>query len=98
MTVRQLVRRGERRLVVDIRYRNPAGTRARYSHDAEVQTLHAARAEERRRLALLATTGSPYGVLSEHGQPVVEEPEAEPEAPAGPLFSKVAEEYMAAYA
>ncbi len=98
MAVRTVTRRGERRLIVDIRFRNSDGTRARYRHDAEVQTLQAARAEERRRLARLATTGSPYGVLSEHGQPVIEEPEAEPEAPAGPLFSKVAEEYMAAYA
>ena len=60
MPVRVVTRRDERRLIVDIRYRNPDGTRARYRHDAEVQTLSAARAEDRRRLGLLATTGSAW--------------------------------------
>ncbi len=99
MAVRTVTRRGERRLIVDIRFRNPDGTRARYRHDAEVQTLQAARAEERRRLALLATTGSPYGVLSPNGTPIVEENEAEAaEADAAPLFRDVAKDYMADYA
>jgi integrase len=86
-------------LVVDIQYRDSNGRRARYRHDAEVQTLQAARAEDRRRLALLATTGSPYGVLSPDGEPVVEEPDDEPEtANDAPLFEDVAKEYMADYA
>jgi integrase len=59
MTVRTEVRRGGRRYVIDIPYTKPDGTRARFRHDAEVQNLAAARAEERRRLALLASTGSP---------------------------------------
>jgi integrase len=101
MAVRIVDRRGERRLFIDIRYRNPDGTRARYRHDAEVQNLQAARAEDRRRLALLATTGSPYGVLAPNGAPPVTEPREpgpEPEAPAAPLFRDVAKEYMTAYA
>ncbi len=98
MAVRIVIRRDERRLLVDIRYRNPDGTRARYRHDAEVQTLQAARAEDRRRLALLATIGSPHGVLAPSGAPIIEPPESEPEADAGPLFRDVAKEYMAAYA
>jgi hypothetical protein len=40
MAVRTVTRRGERRLIVDIRFRNSDGTRARYRHDAEVQTLY----------------------------------------------------------
>ena len=98
MPVRVETRRGERHLVVDIRYRNPDGTRARYRHDAEVQTLSAARAEDRRRLGLLATTGSPYGVLSPNGAVANAEDNDEPEPPAAPLFKDVAKEYMADYA
>jgi len=100
MTVRVVTRRDQRRLVVDIHYRNSDGRTVRYRHDAEVQTLQAARAEDRRRLTRLATTGTPYGVLSEDGVPVVAEPEPEPEPEpdAGPLFREVAKEYMAAYA
>lgn len=60
MAVRTVMRRGARHLVVDIVFRNPDGTPGRYRHDAEVQTLTAARAEERRRLAALAATGSPH--------------------------------------
>jgi integrase len=100
MTVRTVTRRGQRRLVVDICYRNSDGTLARYRHDAEVQTLQAARAEERRRLGLLATTGSPYGTLPGDSPPVVDEAD-EPDATApltAPLFRDVAKEYMAAYA
>jgi len=99
MPVRVVTRRDERHLVVDIRYRNPDGTRARYRHDAEVQTLSAARAEDRRRLGLLATIGSPYGVLSPNGALVASaEDDDEPEVPPAPLFKEVAKEYMADYA
>ena len=59
MAVRSVTRRGERRLVIDIPYLTPSGEKARFRRDAEVQTLLSARAEERRRLALLAATGSP---------------------------------------
>ncbi|UJR83634.1 tyrosine-type recombinase/integrase [Sandaracinus amylolyticus] len=60
MPVRSVMRRGKRRLFVDIRYTNREGKLDRFRRDAEVQTLAAARAEERRRLALIASTGSPY--------------------------------------
>jgi len=39
MTVRTEVRRGQRVLIIDIRYRRRDGTKGRYRHDAEVQTL-----------------------------------------------------------
>jgi hypothetical protein len=67
MTVRTEVRRGQRVLIVDIRYRRPDGTKGRYRHDAEVQTLAAARAEDRRRLAALTLTGSPAGRIDGDG-------------------------------
>lgn len=58
--VRAVKRRGERRWIIDIRFRKVDGTKGRYRHDAEVQTKAAATAEDRRRLASLALTGSPY--------------------------------------
>lgn len=65
--VRKVLRRGKRVLVIDIRYRIPAGPNkgkpARYRRDAEVQTWESARAEFKRRLAALATTGSPYEIV-----------------------------------
>ena len=60
MTIRVLKRRGKRRLVLDIPYKDTSGHRTRYRRDAEVQTMAAARDEERRRLAALARTGSPF--------------------------------------
>jgi integrase len=92
MAVRIVKRRGERRLVIDIVYRNPDGSLARYRHDADVQTLAAARAEERRRLALLATAGSPTGA------PVAQGPAlAKAKAPV-PTFETVSNEYLGSYA
>ena len=60
MTVRIEVRRGTRRYVIDIRYTNNAGTKARFRQDAEVQTQPAARAEDQRRMMLVAKTGLPF--------------------------------------
>jgi hypothetical protein len=60
MTVRKETRRGEPRLVIDINYTKRDGSRGRYRKDAQVQTLTAARAEDRRLLALLAQHGEPY--------------------------------------
>ncbi|MBZ0116976.1 MAG: tyrosine-type recombinase/integrase [Sandaracinaceae bacterium] len=76
MTVRSVTRRGKRRLVIDIPYLTPSGKKARFRRDAEVQTLAAARAEDRRRLMLLATTGSPIegGDVPPRDEPVVESP------------------------
>lgn len=60
MAVRTEVRRGKRRYIIDIRYTNATGARLRFRQDAEVQTLAAARAEDTRRLGMLATTGVPF--------------------------------------
>lgn len=60
MAVRIEERRGKRRYVIDIRYTNAAGGRDRFRQDAGVQTLAAARAEDLRRLGLLASTGRPF--------------------------------------
>jgi integrase len=53
-------RRGETRLVVDITWKKKDGTQGRYRHDAEVQTMAAARAEQRRVLANIAQYGDAY--------------------------------------
>lgn len=95
MAVRTVKRRGQRRLVLDIPYRKPDGTKARYRHDAEVQTLAAARAEERRRLAALAATGSPYELAP--GAVPLPEP-ARPSPSTVPVFSVVAEQYLTDFA
>ena len=60
MTIRKVTRRGETRLVLDIHYRKPDGTPGRYRKDAQVQTMAAARAEERRLLALIVQHGEPH--------------------------------------
>jgi len=56
MTVRREIRGAEPRVVIDIPYRQN-GRKRRYRRDAQVQTMAAARAEERRLLAELAETG-----------------------------------------
>jgi integrase len=58
--IRKVDRRGQRILVIDIRYRKPDGSKGRYRHDAQVQTIAAATAEERRLLANIAQHGEPY--------------------------------------
>ncbi len=58
--IRKEERRGQRFLVIDIRYKKRDGTRARYRHDAEVQTVAGATAEERRILANIAQHGEPF--------------------------------------
>ena len=93
MAVRTVTRRGQRRLVIDFSYRKPDGSKGRYRHDAEVQTLAAARAEERRRLAALASTGSPFEVID----PIAREQVVPAPAATGPTFAEVVEKYEAAY-
>jgi integrase len=96
MTVRAVVRRGKRILVIDIRFRDKSGGKARYRHDAEVQTRAAATAEDRRRLAALAVTGSPYEVA---GPVAVEQVAAQAVAvSSAPTFAVTAADYLAAYA
>jgi integrase len=60
MTIRKVQRRGETRLVVDITWKKNDGAQGRYRHDAEVQTMAAARAEERRILATLGQHGDAF--------------------------------------
>ena len=57
MTVRTVTRRGERRQVIDIPYKDASGRPQRYRRDAQVQTRLAALAEERRLLARLGQSG-----------------------------------------
>lgn len=107
MAVRTVTRRGARRLVIDIAFRHPDGTKGRYRHDAEVQTLAAARAEERRRLAALAATGSPYerppGIdaaapPTSSPAPLVTSSAPKAEEPTLPAFAEVVKRYRAEFA
>lgn len=91
MTVRTVVRRGERRLVIDILYTNQDGTSGRHRKDAEVQTLAAARGEERRRLAELATMGRPVA------DPVVN-PSDEKKPEQTVTFAEASKKFLALYA
>lgn len=58
--IRKIQRRGETRLFIDISYKKPDGTRARLRKDAQIQTMSAARAEERRILVTIGQYGEPY--------------------------------------
>lgn len=57
MTVRKTTRGGQPFLVIDILYRTSDGQKRRYRRDAQVQTMIAARAEERRLITELGTVG-----------------------------------------
>ena len=92
MTVRIVKRRGKRRLVLEIVYAKPDGSQGRIRRDAEVKMLAAARAEERRRLALLVSTGSPAG----RGENPKEERPPKPKA--RPVFKEIAAEYLRSFA
>lgn len=61
MTIRKANRAGKRVLVVDITWKKADGTKGRYRRDAQVQTMAAATAEERRYLANIATHDNPHG-------------------------------------
>ena len=74
MTIRKVERRGETRLVIDIVFRKKDGSKGRYRHDAEVQTMAAARAEERRMLANVALHGDVF-------EPKPDPPKVEEKAP-----------------
>lgn len=60
MAVRTVTRRGSSRLVIDLFFTKQDGTRARYRHDAQVQTKSGALAEERRLLANIAKFGDTH--------------------------------------
>jgi integrase len=85
----KIERRGQRILVIDIRYKKPDGGKGRYRHDAQVQTMAAATAEERRLLANIAKYGDAH-------EPKLEVPEvAAPKAIT--TFGEVVEKYTATY-
>lgn len=73
MTVRREQRRAGARLVIDIVYENKRGAKARYRKDAAIQSMAAARAEERKLLALIAQYGEPTESADSSGA----EPKAE---------------------
>lgn len=60
MPVRKVDRNGETRLLIDIQYKTRDGKRARFRKDAEIQTMTAARAEEKRYIVNIAQFGEPY--------------------------------------
>lgn len=74
-------------LIIDIRYETPDG-RGRFRRDAEVQTMSAARAEDRRRELLLATTGRPFE----------RDDNASEVAVTVPVFEDLAREYLKTFA
>lgn len=109
MAVRIVKRRGERRLIIDIRYTQPDGARGRFRHHAEVQTVAAAHAEDRRRLGALAITGSPevtpVAAPIATSETLVRASTAEGKGEtndgkkaAGPSFEEVAKEYLRTFA
>lgn len=63
-------KRGDKtRLVIDFRYTNKDGKRARFRRDASVQLLDAARAEAKRLMLRAAETGSPEDVVEAAAPP-----------------------------
>jgi integrase len=110
MAVHTVKRRGERRLVIDIRYTKPDGAPGRFRRDAEVQNVQAAHAEERRRLAALTLNGSPDSSIVAVSAPSEATPANEPKAAVVrerveeekkdplPTFEVVAKEYLRAFA
>ena len=87
--IRKVNRRGTRILVVDIHFRKPDGSAGRYRHDAQVQTMAAATAEERRLISNIAQYGDvhePKPVTKEHGAPTT-----------SITFGEVVNEYRATY-
>ena len=91
--IRKIERRGQRILVIDIRYKKLDGSKGRYRHDAQVQTSAAATAEERRLIANIAQYGDVF-----EPKPEAPIPEAQAEAQAtGSTFGEVVEKYTATY-
>lgn len=88
MALRKVMRRGEPRLFIDIRFRKKDGTRGRLRKDAQVQTLLAARAEEKRYLVAIAQHGEPYVAAGEAAAPVVSSRKS---------FAEVVDEFKATF-
>jgi hypothetical protein len=100
MPVRTRKRQGRKTWVIDIRYEYN-GKRERFRRDAQVQTALAARAEDRRRIGMLATTGLPFDRREVTGDPVLatgsaaSEPSVKVEAP---RFEDVVRDYLQQFA
>ncbi len=90
MPVRRETRRGKRHLVLDIRYRKPDGSQARYRRDSQAATMAAAREEERAIQDRIARTGSPYDPLEDNG--------GESNSAQSVTFKRVASEFLAQHA
>jgi integrase len=88
--IRKVERGGERVLVVDIHYRKKNGSQGRYRHDAQVQTMAAATAEERRILGNIAQYGEPF-------EPVEEAPPGDTEEKIAVTFGEVVQKYRMTY-
>jgi hypothetical protein len=73
MAIRRVVRAGKPSLFIDIRYRTSSGEKRRFRRDAQVQTMAAARAEERRLIVQLAEHGE-LPSLSFEKSPIEEVP------------------------
>ncbi|MDC3958567.1 site-specific integrase [Polyangium jinanense] len=112
MTVRKATRRGQPRLVIDIMFTKPDGTTGRYRKDAQVQTMAAARAEERRLLSLIAQYGEPIEPAETPEAPAAKAPPApkpanvptpspvavvEPNSPPEKTFADVVAEYQSTF-
>lgn len=96
MPVRKSERRGETRLFIDIRYTKKDGSKARLRKDAQVQTMAAARAEEKRYLLNIAQFGEPYEP-SATGNDAGAPSGSEPEPSAGKTFADVVAEYRTTF-
>ncbi len=83
--IRKVDRRGRRILVLDISWVKKDGSKGRYRHDAQVQTVAAATSEERRLLVNIAQYGD------------VHEPKPEPLEEAKPTTSSTFGEVVAKY-
>jgi hypothetical protein len=99
MAVRKINRRGSPVLFIDIRYRKKGGTRGRFRKGAQVQTLAAARAEEKRYLLHIAQHGEPF-VPEASTNPTADssKPDGSPPPPTcSKTFADVAAEYRSTY-
>jgi integrase len=101
MAVRKINRRGSPVLFIDIRYKKKDGTRARFRKDAQVQTLAAARAEEKRYLLHIAQHGEPFEpeppapIKADSPKPDSSPASASP--PSAKTFADVATEFRSTY-
>lgn len=95
MPVRTEKRHGRKTWVIDIRYEYN-GKRARFRRDAQVQTALAARAEDRRRIGMLAATGLPFDRREVTSDPSLAK--GSPAKAEAPRFDCVVRDYLEQFA